>query len=58
MSREVRKIKTIPEIIAEQVEEVKEAICGSYCRYPITWDLRNGDLFESDICKNCPLNRL
>ena len=54
MSREVRKIKTIP----EQIEEIKEEMCSKYCKHPLTWDNRNGDLFESDICKNCPLNRL
>lgn len=48
--------KTVKEII----EEVAEAICLNYCKYPGTWDeeVEGIELSESDICQNCPLNRL
>lgn len=47
--------KTIPQIL----ESVAEEICQNYCKWPDQWDEEvNGELSESDICKNCPLNRL
>ena len=48
--------KTVPEII----EEIKTQICEDYCRYPRDWDeIEEGmELIDSDICNNCPLNRL
>lgn len=46
--------------ISEQIEEIKEDICNKYCKYPDTWDEEKEgcELCESDVCKNCPLNRL
>lgn len=45
--------------IREQLEEIVEAICTDYCRYPRDWDAeQDGELSESDICANCPLGRL
>ena len=46
--------------ITEQLEEVKEAICSNYCKYPYEWDEEKEGcgLCESDICTNCPLNKL
>ena len=46
--------------IAEVIEEVKESICNDYCRYPHEWneEERGIELCESEICQNCPLNRL
>ena len=42
--------------IVEQIEEVCEAICDNYCKYAAdAWD-ENGNL--TDICNNCPLNKL
>ena len=48
--------KSIPAII----EEVFDEICTKYCKYPDTWDEEKEgcELMDSDICKNCPLNRL
>ena len=43
----------------EQIEEIKEEMCSKYCRYPYIWDEEtDGELSDSDICANCPLNRL
>ena len=47
-----------PKSITSQLEEIVESMCSSYCKWPIIWDAREGDLFESDVCTNCPLNRL
>jgi hypothetical protein len=47
--------------ITETIEEVKDQICEDYCRYPREWDEEEHDgleLYDSDICANCPLNRL
>ena len=46
--------------ISQIIEEVKTDICNEYCKYPETWDedAEGMELSESDICKNCPLNRL
>lgn len=49
--------KTIPQII----EEVSAEICDKYCKYPNEWKPEDHDgkeLFESDICANCPLMKL
>lgn len=47
---------TIPQILEEVVEEM----CQKYCKYPEQWDeeAEGVELSESDICVNCPLNRL
>ena len=46
--------------VTEIIEEVKDDICGNYCKYPDIWDeeAQGIELCESDICRNCPLNRL
>lgn len=51
--------KCLEEIISETFESVKQQMCDDYCRYT------NGknadqieDLWDSEICNNCPLNRL
>lgn len=46
--------------VSEIIEEVKEQICNDYCRYPRDWneEERGIELCESEICQNCPLNRL
>lgn len=46
--------------ITEQIEEIKDDICSHYCKYPLIWDEEQEgcELCESDICKECPLNRL
>ena len=42
------------------IEEVKIDMCDKYCKYPDVWDeVKEGcELYESEICKHCPLNRL
>lgn len=51
-----QKLKSIPQIL----EEVTEEMCSKYCKWPEQWDdeAQGMDLSESDICANCPLNRL
>lgn len=46
--------------LTEILEEVRESMCNDYCRYPREWDeeAEGVELCESDICANCPLNRL
>lgn len=53
---DMEKEKTISEII----EEVKTDICMNYCKYPGARDEEKMgiELPESEICKNCPLDRL
>ena len=47
--------QTIPQIL----EGIAEEMCQNYCKWPDQWDEElNGELSESDICANCPLNRL
>ena len=48
--------KTVKEII----EEVAEAICLNYCKYPGIWDeeAEGMELSQSPTCQNRPLNRL
>ena len=54
MLKDVKKQKTI----SEQMEEIKEEMCSEFCKYPIIWDQRDGELSDSYYCQNCPLNRL
>jgi hypothetical protein len=46
--------------ITQEFEEIKEQICDKYCKYPESWDVEEHgcELYDSDICINCPLNRL
>lgn len=46
--------------ITEIIEEVKEKMCNDYCKYPHEWDEKKEgmELCESDVCLNCPLNKL
>ena len=49
--------KSVVKIIGEVIEEM----CDKYCKYPGEYDPAEHDgveLFDSDICKNCPLMRL
>ena len=51
----IEERKTIP----QQLEAIAEAICNDYCRYPLTWNEEvDGELADSEICANCPLNKL
>lgn len=51
--------KSIVKTLEETLEEVKEAMCNHYCKYP---DMENDNedwLFEKGSpCETCPLNRL
>ena len=42
------------------IKSIKEDFCDNYCKYPDTWNERKKgvELCESEICRNCPLNRL
>lgn len=52
----MEKQKSIVEILNEVVDD----ICNNYCKYPSIWDEEKEgcELCESEICQNCPLNRL
>lgn len=43
--------------IHDKAEEVKKEMCDKYCRYPYTWN-EVEELYDSDICKNCPLSEV
>lgn len=45
--------------VSELNEDVEE-MCNKYCKYPEIWDedKEGVELADSDICKNCPLNKL
>lgn len=50
------EIKTTATMI---IHEVIEEMCLNYCKYPREWDEeKDGELCESEVCSNCPLNRL
>ena len=46
--------------IVKQLNQIVEDVCQNYCKYPDNWDedKEGVELCESDICANCPLNRL
>lgn len=46
--------------IQEILEDIAIEICDKYCKYPSIWDEEKEgcELCESEICQNCPLNRL
>lgn len=46
--------------VNEMIQEIADEMCDKYCKYPDIWDeeAEGVELSESDICKNCPLNRL
>ena len=50
----------VTQTISSLLEEIKEAMCNDYCRYPREWDkeAEGMELAESAICEDCPLNRL
>lgn len=49
-----------PKTITQQIQEISDEICNNYCKYPDTYDEEKEgcELSESEICANCPLNRL
>ena len=48
--------KTIPQLL----EAIVEDMCHNYCKYPDNYDeeAEGIELSESEICENCPLNKL
>lgn len=41
--------------ISQQLESIAEEICDNYCKYPEKWNEEDGELSDSEICRNCPL---
>ena len=43
-----------------ELRESFEDFCDNYCKYPEKWDAEKEgcELSESDVCKQCPINRL
>ena len=60
MNDEDKAKKSLRELTEEYIEDVCQEICECYCKYPEQWDEEKEgmELIESDICQNCPLNRL
>ena len=57
--KELKEIKV--KTVSQQIEEAKEEMCNNYCKYPNEYKPEEHDgaeLWDSDICKNCPLTRL
>ena len=53
------KKECLEDYIARTFEEVKQQICDNYCRFTSGKDADQiEDLWDSEICNNCPLNRL
>ena len=46
--------------IVEILDEVVDDICNNYCKWPEKWDeeKEGKELSDSEICDNCPLNKL
>ena len=47
--------------VSRIIRQICEEICEKYCKWPEKWDPAEHDgaeLFESEICENCPLNKL
>ena len=46
--------------ISEEFEDIKVQMCRNYCKYTDTWDeeVMGYELMESEVCAQCPLNRL
>ena len=52
------KMKSLESIISETLEEVKVQMCEDFCRYPLECEEHGVELWESEHCQKCPLNRL
>lgn len=53
-------MESLQDAAARIIEEVKMAICDDYYRYPREYDEEKEgiELYMSEYCRNCPLNRL
>ena len=59
MAAEETKKETREKSATDIIHEVAEEMCMHYCKYPEQWDEETqGDLFDSEYCQNCPLERL
>ena len=49
-----------PKTVLEILEDIANDMCNNYCKYPDIYDEQKEgvELCESEICANCPLNRL
>lgn len=51
--------ESLEDIISRTFEDVKQRMCDDYCRFTCGKDADQiEDLWDSDICNNCPLNDL
>lgn len=52
----MEEVKSITDIL----EDARNDMCTNYCKYPDTWDEEKEgiELMDSEVCINCPLNRL
>ena len=59
-AKEEKKSKeSLEDIISRTFEDVKQRMCDDYCRFTCGKDADQiEDLWDSDICNNCPLNDL
>ena len=47
--------------IKQILEDVFEDMCNNYCKYPYEYNPEDHDgveLWDSEICDNCPLSKL
>lgn len=46
--------------LLQQIQDIADEICKNYCKYLDIWDAEKEgcELMESDICQECPFNRL
>ena len=62
MQKEEKKKKPkecLEDLISRTFDEVKQRMCDDYCRYTSGKDVDEiEDLWDSEICNACPLNRL
>lgn len=48
------------QLFEKTVEEVCNEMCNDFCKWPEKWDAEKEgiELMDSEICMNCPLNKL
>ena len=46
--------------ISQKLEDIANDFCDNYCKYPEKWDEEKEgcELCESEICAECPINKL
>ena len=59
MEEAKKEKESLEDFISRTFEEVKQRMCDDYCRYTAGKnDNEIEDLWDSDICNNCPMNDL